>query len=180
MHIVFAEFQLTFRRAAYVTCLRPCLDCPNGSKWFHQMWYKHLESENAELLMAYQIVIAITDSSFVRWLIATLMDRSHIWQATQQTLHNLLQITAFIVTTVLPALIQLIWRHLVKEPYHTSILTGQGWVNELLYGHPNRIRTELDVKKDVFLALTSKLRKMGHADSKYLLLEEQLAIFLYA
>ena len=67
------------------------------------------------------------------------MDRSHIRRATQQTLHNLLQITAFIVTTVLPALIQLIRRHLVKEPYHTSILTGQGWVNELLDGHPNCI-----------------------------------------
>jgi hypothetical protein len=23
-----------------------------------------------------------------------------------------------------------------KEPYHTSILTGLGWVNELLTGHP--------------------------------------------
>ena len=107
--------------------------------------------------------------------------RSHNRRAAQQTLYNqVLQITAFIVTTVLPTLIQLIRGHLVKEPYHTSILTGQGWVNELLDGHPNRIRTELGMKKDVFLALISKLREMGYADSKYILLEEQLAIFLYA
>ena len=107
--------------------------------------------------------------------------RSHTQCVAQQTLYNqVLQITAFIVTTVLPTLIQLIWSHLLKEPYHTSILTGQGWVNELLDGHSNRIRTELGMKRDVFLALILKLREMGYADSKYILLEEQLAIFLYA
>jgi hypothetical protein len=26
-----------------------------------------------------------------------------------------------------------------KQPYHTSILTGVGWVNKLLNGHPERI-----------------------------------------
>jgi hypothetical protein len=107
--------------------------------------------------------------------------RTQIRCAAQQTLYNqVLQITAFIITTVLPTFIQLIRSHFVKEPYHTSILTGQGWVNELLDGHPNRIRTELGMKKDVFLALISKLHEMGHADSKYVSLEEQLAIFLYA
>src|SRR3954454_19103159 len=30
-----------------------------------------------------------------------------------------------------------------KQPYHTSILTGEGWVQELLNGHPERIHTEL-------------------------------------
>ena len=27
-----------------------------------------------------------------------------------------------------------------KQPYHTSALTGAAWVNELVYGHPERIR----------------------------------------
>ena len=65
------------------------------------------------------------------------------------------------------------------EPYHTSILTGKGWVMELLSGNPNRIRCELGVSHDVFAALISELRDMGHGNSKYVSLEEQLAIFLY-
>jgi hypothetical protein len=67
----------------------------------------------------------------------------------------------------------------VKEPYHTSILTGEGWIIELLSGHPNCIRCELGVSHDVFAALISELRGMGHVNSKYVSLEEQLGIFLY-
>jgi len=67
-----------------------------------------------------------------------------------------------------------------REPYHTSILTGEGWVMELLAGHPDRIRCELGVSHDVFAALILELREMGHGNSKYVSLEEQLAIFLYA
>ncbi|EGO03241.1 hypothetical protein SERLA73DRAFT_69145 [Serpula lacrymans var. lacrymans S7.3] len=50
----------------------------------------------------------------------------------------------------------------LPQPYHTSILTGHGWVLELLQGHPDRIHAELGVRRHVFLNL-----------------EEQLAIFLY-
>src|SRR6267154_3933139 len=66
-----------------------------------------------------------------------------------------------------------------REPYHTSILTGEGWVMELLSGHSNHIRCELGVSHDVFAALISELRDMGHGNSKYVSLEEQLSIFLY-
>jgi hypothetical protein len=68
----------------------------------------------------------------------------------------------------------------VKEPYHTSILTGEGWVLELIAGHPERIRCELGMHQHVFVELISELREMGHTNSKYVSLEEQLAIFLYA
>ena len=109
------------------------------------------------------------------------MDRNHARRAAQQNLYQqVIQITALIIGAVLPLFIQLIRRHLVWEPYHTSILTGQGWVDELLGGHPERIRTELGMHKDIFLALVSKLRDLGHTDSKYVSLEEQVAIFLYA
>lgn len=74
---------------------------------------------------------------------------------------------------------RLIHRYHMKEPYHTSILSGYAWLQELLHGHPERIRTELGVHKDVFLALVEKLRSMGHGDTRYVKLEEQLAIFLY-
>ncbi|KAJ3744535.1 hypothetical protein EV360DRAFT_12124, partial [Lentinula raphanica] len=66
------------------------------------------------------------------------------------------------------------------QPYHTSILTGQEWVNELIRGHPERIHTELGVHLHVFAQLIVHLRQMGYRDSRYITLEEQTAIFLYA
>ena len=67
-----------------------------------------------------------------------------------------------------------------KQPYHTSILTGEGWVNELVYGHPKRICTELGMHLHVFLALESELRlTCGLADSRDISLREKMAIFLY-
>ena len=68
----------------------------------------------------------------------------------------------------------------MREPYHTSILTGEGWVMELLSGHPDRICCELGVSHDVFAGLILALWEMGHGNSKYLSLKEQLSIFLYA
>lgn len=65
------------------------------------------------------------------------------------------------------------------EPYHTSILSGQMWVDELLDGHPDRIRCELGLRKEDFRELIHVLRSFGEADSRYVTLEEQLAIFLY-
>ena len=65
------------------------------------------------------------------------------------------------------------------EPYHTSILTGQGWVEELLSGHPKRIRCELGVHRHMFLALIGVLQELSYGHSKHVTLEEQLAIFLY-
>lgn len=84
-----------------------------------------------------------------------------------------------IITMVVPTLLQLLRRYHLKEAYHTSVLTGHGWVMELLNGHPDRIRTELGVHKHVFHRLISKLRDMGYTDSRYVTLEEQLAIFLH-
>jgi hypothetical protein len=92
--------------------------------------------------------------------------------------------TIFLAITVqmsllLPTLMRLIFRYHMKDPYHTSILSGYAWLQELLNGHPERIRTELGVHKVVFRALITELRSMGHGDSKYVTLEEQLAIYLY-
>ena len=68
-----------------------------------------------------------------------------------------------------------------KEPilYHTSILTGQGWVMELLEGHPERIRNELGVHKMVFRILVAELQNAGYHATRNVSSEEQLAIFLY-
>lgn len=66
-----------------------------------------------------------------------------------------------------------------KQPYHTSALSGQAWVEELIVGHPNRIKTELGLRLHVFFALIAELRACGLTDSKHITLEEQAAIFLY-
>jgi hypothetical protein len=66
-----------------------------------------------------------------------------------------------------------------KTPYHNSSLTGEGWVHELLEGHPERIRRSLGVRKHVFQALITSLQNAGYTPSKFVSLEEQLAIFLY-
>ena len=66
-----------------------------------------------------------------------------------------------------------------KTPYHTSALTGADWVQELLNGHPERIRNKLRVHKEVFWALIKSLTLGGMGPSKHIPLEEKLAIFLY-
>ena len=48
-----------------------------------------------------------------------------------------------------------------KTPYHTSALTGADWVCELLDGHPEHIRNELGVHKEVFHGLIEALREGG-------------------
>ncbi|KAF8219983.1 hypothetical protein L208DRAFT_1336407, partial [Tricholoma matsutake] len=53
------------------------------------------------------------------------------------------------------------------------------WIVELLNGHPERIHCELGVHKHVFQILISYLQIIGVSHSWDVLLEEQLAIFLY-
>lgn len=66
-----------------------------------------------------------------------------------------------------------------RIPYHTSALSGHDWVLELINGHPDRIKTELGMRKHVFLGLVSALRQCGLQDSRYIALEDKVAIFLY-
>ena len=54
---------------------------------------------------------------------------------------------------------------MIRLAYHTSLLTGEGWVMELLAGHPTYINTELGVSCETFIALIEELHGMGHSDS---------------
>jgi hypothetical protein len=83
------------------------------------------------------------------------------------------------VATILAAAMEIISGLFDKQEYHTSALSGHGWVMELLNGHPDRIRCELGVSHHVFDLLLSNLRRMDYKDSRHVTLEEQLAIFLY-
>ncbi|KAF9230075.1 hypothetical protein BU15DRAFT_57622 [Melanogaster broomeanus] len=67
----------------------------------------------------------------------------------------------------------------VPVPYHTSILSGQQWVLELLDGHPGCIRCELGMHCHVFIQLICELWELGHCNSRFVSLEDQVAIFLY-
>jgi hypothetical protein len=95
----------------------------------------------------------------------------------RRRLHQFIVLFLSIIVTATAAVVQSLEG---REPYHTSILTGEGWVMELLAGHPDRIRCELGVSLDVYSDLISDLRAMGHSNSRHVSLEEQLAIFLYA
>ena len=48
------------------------------------------------------------------------------------------------------------------QPYHTSILSGEGWVLELLTDHPDCIQNELRLSVDLFEELITVLRDHGH------------------
>src|SRR5712672_1868390 len=67
----------------------------------------------------------------------------------------------------------------LPTPYHTSALSGAGWVQELLTGHPERIQNKLGVYRGTFVLLIKALRVMGLKSSCHVTIEEQLSIFLY-
>ncbi|KAH8826312.1 hypothetical protein DL96DRAFT_1465531, partial [Flagelloscypha sp. PMI_526] len=78
------------------------------------------------------------------------------------------------------AIVTLLSPHYYKQPYHTSALTGQMWVDELLRGHPQRIQDNLGVSLEVFVLLLGELHAYGGLQpSRDVSMEEKLAIFLY-
>ena len=65
------------------------------------------------------------------------------------------------------------------QKYHTSILSRHAWILELITGHPDCIWCELGLTKEFFLMLIAELCDLGHQNSHKVMLEEQMAIFLY-
>ena len=83
---------------------------------------------------------------------------SHLSAEARTTLHRAILVAITLqLSLLLPTLMRLIFRYHMKEPYHTSILSGYAWVQELLNGHPERIRTELGVHKDCYDFLIAPL-----------------------
>ena len=104
----------------------------------------------------------------------------HLSSQARMNLHCSILVTITLqLCLLLPTLMHLIFHYHMKEPYHTSIFSGYALVQELLNSHPEHIHTELGVHKVVFYALIEVLQSMGHGDTRYVTLEEQLAIFLY-
>ena len=66
-------------------------------------------------------------------------------------------------------------------PQHTSILTGELWVQELLAGNAARMHNNLGMNTHVFVRLiTALVEKAGPKDTWHISKKEQLAIFLHA
>jgi hypothetical protein len=97
------------------------------------------------------------------------------WQRQQR----IIRYAALIVSIIMTATTNILQSLYTREPYHTSALSGEAWVLELLCGHPDRIRTELGVSLEVFGKLIQELQHIGYNNSRHVSLEEQLAIFLY-
>ena len=94
-----------------------------------------------------------------------------------RAIQRIRQITVTFVAMVSALLSLLVSKD--PEPYHTSILSEQGWVDELIEGHPAHIHCELGVSREVFLEMITILCNFGYDSSKSVQIEEQLAIFLY-
>lgn len=68
-----------------------------------------------------------------------------------------------------------------KLPQHTSSHTGRRWMEELLSGHPVRIKDNLGISQAGFRYLENLLiRRSKFKDTRYMDTTEQLGIFLYA
>ncbi|KAJ7434299.1 hypothetical protein FB451DRAFT_1063476, partial [Mycena latifolia] len=65
-------------------------------------------------------------------------------------------------------------------PMHTSALTGQLWLNELLSGHPDRFRDQLGMAKHAFHRLSFELQTVsGLVSTKFVTADKKLATFLH-
>jgi hypothetical protein len=92
---------------------------------------------------------------------------------------RLIQAAAIVVNLIVQATLFYGTPQFDRIPYHTSVLTGAAWVAELMAGHPERIRCELGVHLHVFRILVAYLQVIGVKHSRSVMLEEQVAIFLY-
>jgi hypothetical protein len=65
-------------------------------------------------------------------------------------------------------------------PMHTSILTGHGWLTELINGHPERFRDQIGMAPHVYLRLLFELQAYsGLTNTKFVTAAEKLGIFLH-
>ena len=94
-------------------------------------------------------------------------------------LYQVISLCLSVILNAFTSLLHIQSAHHTREPHHTSTLTGEEWVIELLTGHPKHIQCKLGLSSEAFVYLIDKLQEIGYNTSKFVSLEEQLAIFLY-
>ena len=67
-----------------------------------------------------------------------------------------------------------------RQGIHTSVRNGATFIDETLNGHEVLCQRRFHMEREIFRALVRRLREKGLVDSRYVSVEEQLAIFLYA
>ena len=66
---------------------------------------------------------------------------------------------------------------MTRLAHHISLLTGAGWVIDLLAWHPMHIHTELGVSQETSIALIEELCGTGHSNFQFVLLENNWLFF---
>ncbi|KAJ7019127.1 hypothetical protein C8F04DRAFT_893279, partial [Mycena alexandri] len=65
-------------------------------------------------------------------------------------------------------------------PRHTSVLTGQDWIDEIINGHPECCLDQLGMYPAAFLLLCWEFEMNGGlGDSRQITKTEQMAIYVY-
>jgi hypothetical protein len=100
----------------------------------------------------------------------------------RQQLHRRRTLIIRAILSAIPPVIESLGTYLEKQPYHTSILTGRMWLQELLDSRsPHRFRESLGMNPHVFLALVRKLDDITSLKTRRDTdIVEQVAMFLYA
>jgi hypothetical protein len=91
----------------------------------------------------------------------------------------LIQITGIIIQLTCKLVIDQLAPLYLRTPYHTSALSGAGWVHELLTGHSERIQNELGVSRSTFTLLIKSMLALDVNSLRNVSIEEQVSIFLY-
>ena len=95
---------------------------------------------------------------------------------------SLIIISSLIIQATLPSLVPFLTHQLPAQPMRTSSLSGSEYIQEVMKcQNPKRIQEVLRMKLEVFQFLCAELKsKGGLAPSRYVSIEEQVAMFLYA
>jgi uncharacterized membrane protein len=89
-------------------------------------------------------------------------------------------VTAFIIVYSMIKCMQIYASRFDKTPLHTSSLTGDQWIQELIDGHEEQFYNEMGMHNTVFHQLLKLLmREGGLRNTRYVTAQEQLAIFLH-
>ena len=99
------------------------------------------------------------------------------WHHSLQNMVCLFTLFIMVIALNVAAIIQ---AQYLKQPWHTSMLTGQMWVLELLAGHPEHICTQLGVCSHVFYAIIDKFCVLCYTDSKFVTLKNNWPSFYIA
>lgn len=68
----------------------------------------------------------------------------------QQAFRHMINFITLVVRMIIITALGVVQSRYLKQPWHTSILTGHMWVLELLGGHPERICTALGCNHHTF------------------------------